>query len=162
MNKDRLMLAVQALEEAEHPERFSMRFYLHLDRDMMTSFYKQVEGYEPSWCGTPACILGHLGSRQDLQQFFYAEDCSLKYTPKDPDGYAYTVAWGDVDLQRWFDLDHYYMRMLFSEDGCDGAKTTKEAADYIKNFIEKYENVDTSPDCDKESDCEPAYSVTAD
>lgn len=139
MNKDRLMLCVRALEETPNPERFTMRAYVHLDPHAYenTDLGHAVPEYEESWCGTPACVIGQLAARTDLQSFLRIDktwNC-IRYTEPDVDGYYNQCHWSDAEVMDWFDLDKDAMRDIFSERGCNNAKTAAEAAAFIKSFI---------------------------
>jgi hypothetical protein len=129
MNTERLLLAVRAIEEAEHPERFAMAGYIHGPDP-----YGALQEYPKAWCGSPACILGHLAAREDLQDFFKAQDMSLVYnTPIDE--WSNYVSFTDARLSAWFGLTSGEMLELFGSEGCGGATTVEEASEYIKQFI---------------------------
>lgn len=142
MNVDRLMLVIRALEEAPHPERFTMKLYLHVDE----AYYidrpelKCAAKYEENWCGTPACALGHLAAREDLQNIMRidAPTFSIRYREPDSDGYFEQAMCADTRLQEWFDLDKHDLMLLFDENGCGGAETPADAVKFIKHFIDTY------------------------
>lgn len=59
----RLLNVARALRESPNPKAFTMLRFVHGD----DSFSNTV-GSAADWCGTPACALGHYGSRTDLQK----------------------------------------------------------------------------------------------
>ena len=69
-------------------------------------------------CGSPSCVLGHYQAvtkkitRRQVYDFDVAEHFGLK-------------GWEDVDL--------------FGSEGCGGAKTGKQAAKYIRQFVKRKE-----------------------
>jgi len=90
-------------------------------------------------CGTPACALGHYASRGDLQKAFKLGD------PSGTSSYQFVVLrkWGGfVDYYAGAVLDHFGIEYpeageLFGGNGCGGAKTVKQAAKYIENFVKR-------------------------
>lgn len=135
MNKELLLAVVRALREAPNPERFSMRAYVHEKR------LWDLDGKDlpEDWCGTPACALGHLGARTDLQDVLRIRNGMLVYKDPDTDGDLMPALYTDSQLTRAFDLDYEEMFDLFSEFGCDNAATATEAADYIEAFVKRKE-----------------------
>ena len=124
----RLLNVARALRESPNPEKFDMGRYGDDD------------------CGTPACAFGHYAARQDLQDRFalvrrelrvsYAEaiyfstDVLLRYTGE--------MAFYDSHLV----LEHFGISWeeaddLFSVEGCGGANTPAQAADFIEAFVAK-------------------------
>lgn len=128
MNTERLLNVARALRESPAPEKFTMGSYLHT-------------------CGTPACALGHYAARRDLQSIFkpfkgkWAGFVSL-VEPRyeiDPDGdnyfSAHDVDYDEKEVLEHFEIDDEQARELFSGEGCGGARTAFEAAEYIENFV---------------------------
>ena len=120
MNKrqaQRLLKVARALRESPAPEAFNMDKYI--------------------WCGTPACALGHYGSRPDLQRVMVVR--------KDGFGKPDLFYRHGIDLVDYWDyqiLDHFGTSRaeaedLFGSHGCGGAKTTIEAAQYIEDFVRR-------------------------
>ena len=111
MDEQRLRNVVRALRESPAPDDFTMSRFLN------------------SWCGTPACAIGHYTLRRDLQHEF-------------------TVVRGRVNLggdtmDDWnplvqpFDVTSEESTELFGVTGCGNAKTIEQAATYIEGFIER-------------------------
>lgn len=103
-------------------------------------------------CGTPACVLGHYVARRDLQEFFQLPIAGSEWirpTRKEWDWHwletnsIATGVWGATRiLYGWmslvahhFDITRVQADLLFSMNGCGGAKTALEAAVFIENFI---------------------------
>lgn len=137
MNKrqaNRLLNVARALREYEHPERFTMEFYLHGDV-FAIELGDKVEAKAKEWCGTPGCALGTFASRPDLQRLLIVD----RYE----DGQPYMAfreegdqAYYDADeLQDYFGLDYYEASELFNSSGCGGATTPSSAANYIDKFV---------------------------
>jgi hypothetical protein len=125
MNKERLLNVAKALRESQHPDNFTM-CTVHT-------------------CGTPACAIGHYASRRDLQQFLqlptrhYETKANIYVGPNAMLIGAWgatrpTDGWG-LDAQRHFEITEYQVEQLFGYDGCRGAKTANEAAEYIERFV---------------------------
>lgn len=131
MNKiqqKRLLNAAKAVAEAE-PENFAMACFGHA-------------------CGTPACVLGHYAARRDLQKTFkFIPDplCAqfAARRPRASDQGALRrndermISFGDPAVQRHFGLSQSQCAELFSDVGCGGAETGKQAAKYIRNFVRR-------------------------
>jgi hypothetical protein len=140
-----LFKAVQALRESPAPKDFRMSTFVNM-------------------CGTPACVLGHLGLRRDLQRKFKfvrremtgaeLEDNLALYreSPEDwseykPDAqgrlFDFRMTYNDGELvdyedraiQDFFGLNPDEMFGLFDGEGCGGAQKPKEAIRYIERFI---------------------------
>ncbi len=122
MNKERLELAIQALEEYTNPHEFTMLVYTSL-------------------CGTPSCVLGHLAARQDLQNQFYLDNTGAVIDRSDPLLYPRHIA------SQFFDISVGDAHELFGCHGCGEAKTPEEAIAYIRGFIQR-RAIDTDPEVD--------------
>jgi hypothetical protein len=113
MNKENFELLLVALRDAnkndEHRENFTMLSFGHI-------------------CGTPACVLGHLAHRRDLQSVFFLEDMELIDVVTD--GYVQLET-----LLEFFDIGKNEYYRLFGPYGCGDAVSLKGAIEYIENFI---------------------------
>lgn len=136
MNKrqaSRLLNVARALREYEHPERFSMDFYLHGD-EFAVDIQDEIET-KKEWCGTPGCALGTFASRPDLQRLLTVE--------RHEDGQPYMAFRGEgeeayydtEELQDYFGIEWDEAIDLFSSSGCGGATTPISAANYIDKFV---------------------------
>lgn len=147
MNKrqaKRLLNVARALRESPAPHLFDMGAFVN-DAEWLSYKSGRVE-FDPAlenFCGTPACALGHYGSRPDLQHIVKI----VKERGLDRDGHAVYdlrflnnqhVNYDDgTKLPEHFGLNYKQMSELFDSDGCGGAKTTVEAAKYIENFVKR-------------------------
>lgn len=82
-------------------------------------------------CGTPACALGHYASRLDLQK---------KVILGRTTGAVHSRASGKRISPFAFAMKHFGITKeeadeLFEVDGCGLARTNKQAAKYIENFV---------------------------
>jgi len=152
MNKrqaQRLLRAAKAVEESEVPKAFTMECFIRGDAcDVAVE-----KAIEKGWCGTPACVLGHFASRPDLQRLL-----TIKYDdcPSSVDYDAPSVDYDDPSLRfnlyyrddtefdffgdvnnDYFGVNHLQFEALFGTHGCNNAKTPKEAAKFIRNFVRK-------------------------
>lgn len=111
MNAERLLNVVRALRESLAPELFDMELYVHE-------------------CGSPACALGHYAMRPDFQDDFTIQGGNIRYQ-------GAFCFWNAHDAAaRHFDITKDEAKELFDDDGCGGARTIDEAADYIVAFVE--------------------------
>jgi len=116
----------RALRESPRPDMFHMGLYGHP-------------------CGTPACALGHYAARPDLNggRLVLAENeepLRPRWIPRGEmtltDRLGYIATYCDWIVQYEFGLSGSEAHALFNgHDGCGGAKTATEAADYIEAFI---------------------------
>jgi hypothetical protein len=121
---ERLLRVAQACRESPHPQAFNMGMFVHA-------------------CGTPACALGHYGARQDLQNVYRViRSCRFGNDQRDMVAYDLEAARRgayrpDVDEVAYehFELDYRQYTELFACDGCGGAQTPEQAADYIERFV---------------------------
>lgn len=138
MNKELLLSVARACREAD-PEEFTMERYSN-------QHYKNGAFV----CSTPACALGNLAARQDLQQRLALAPSGwlgLDGTPVDCDSPA---------MCELFDLEQAEMRELFGSFGCGGKghyyddsldelvddeviTDPIKAAEYIENFVARKE-----------------------
>lgn len=129
MNKQNFEILIRATKEMEHPERFDMSTYVH-------STFKEVP---MEWCGTPACMLGNLGARSDLQQLLMIDDGCLTWVeatkPADVEWLRYT----DPRICAFFDITENEAAELFGPDGCSGAQTRDQALKYVALFMAEHE-----------------------
>lgn len=143
MNKiqeKRLLNVARALRESQNPERFTMAGFVWGDRllGLKDSWVKpQVE---ESWCGTPACALGHYAGRTDLQKTFKIRK-NLDFSPDGPsaaivdrDGITLDHIDGQL-VQDHFGLNNEEVVELFGATGCNRARTPLDAAKYIEAFV---------------------------
>lgn len=111
MNKQRLLNVARALRESPKPERFTMDCYVHR-------------------CGTPACALGHYILRSDMQSDWVWDPVSRYPAPLRPRIGALSTWAG-----QHFNILDREIGELFGADGCNGAQTPIEAAEYIEQFV---------------------------
>ena len=113
IHKNRLLNVARALRESQKPESFDMSRYGHN-------------------CKTPACALGHYAHRDDLQGLF-------GLTQK-----GYLILRESKSLVEFDDapaVDHFgingeeALELFGADDGCGGANSVDEAADYIEAFV---------------------------
>lgn len=147
----RLLNVSRALREALIPEAFTMDAYVHdyfvpaaLENQLDAAYdanddakIEELEQKTEDFCGTPACALGHYGSRRDLQRvirigssrfwgtgLFYGNNKQADYS--------------DPKLLKHFGIDEDQAYQLFSGDGCNGAQTAVQAAAYIERFVQSH------------------------
>ena len=108
---NRLLRASQSVLESKEPRRFGMHEYFH-------------------WCGTPACVLGHYGSRRDLQRLLKRHGDSLVYVKTGAGADYY-----DITVHEHFGISSSEALELFSSQGCGRAKTPLQASKYIEKFV---------------------------
>lgn len=123
MNVNRLSKLVKTLRNApkEKAKHFTMATYVHDGSDQTHP------------CGTPACALGwYATTRQTAFRIIPKEGylCSLDGVVTDHRGNI-----GIAATHFGIEVDEAYE--LFDGAGCGDAKTTKQAANYIENFIVK-------------------------
>lgn len=102
----------------------------------------QPRNVEAESCGTPACALGHYASRTDLQRFvkiqYHKDDFGIKYAELAYFGSRDSgVDYCDSEFERHFGISLEETELLFSWDGCNGAKTALAAAKYIERFVKQ-------------------------
>lgn len=119
MNKQRLLNVARALRESPNPDKFDMKLIQHS-------------------CGTPACALGHYVARTDLQSAFLPPPIGARYRINDVNGLM-LYPFGPLVLGH-FGLSETELEELFDEEGCGGAKTAVEAAEYIEKFVNENES----------------------
>lgn len=111
INAKRLENLARAAAEAD-PKNFDMEVY--------------------GTCGTPGCVLGHYAARRDLQRTFKFTDTAI-FCGKT----LYWVHHEHQDVLEHFGITWKQARQLMDPDGCNKAKTPKQAAAYIRRFIRK-------------------------
>lgn len=137
MNKTqakRLLNVARALRESPAPKKFTMSHYIHGD------YYDEARPrYNPKWCGTPACALGHYGARKDLQRLMRVIPIKSANDQEYPtliyNNIGDEVVYKDSLIMKHFGLDNNEVEELFSSVGCGMAETPKEAARYIVKFV---------------------------
>lgn len=110
MNKARLEKLIVVLKDAK-PEDFIMASYSNA-------------------CGTPACVLGHYAACRDVQRAFKLDAGGLRRSC----GMFIDVE--DDAVLEHFGLTFDQATALFDADGCNNAKTPKQAIRYIRKFID--------------------------
>lgn len=87
-------------------------------------------------CGTPACALGHYAANNKRRGWgFKAADYSFGTGHVTYNGHSQSCA--DPRVLDEFDLSFTEAIELFSGDGCNGARTGKQAAKYIQRFVKR-------------------------
>lgn len=131
VNIDALLACAQAVREAAKPENFSMALYgwtrwfaVDADRGDM----------EINECGTPACVIGHYASRQDLQNVLILRGNRLIWKQSDV-----AVSYADPAVLDYFGLDDLQADELFGSEGCGEAESPSDAADYIEDWVATYQ-----------------------
>jgi hypothetical protein len=133
MNRENFEKLLQANREAPS-EVFDMRLFIG----------KQTE------CGTPACLLGNLALRRDLQNEIKVVS---GWSVVDNEGHP---VWCDGTLVRkYFDITARQAGLLFGEDGCNRAGTNRDKAlAYVEHFMATGE---TPYDEDEDEDADYDY-----
>jgi hypothetical protein len=120
MNKERLLNVAKAQRESKHPEHFTMHRYVNK-------------------CGTPACAFGHYAAREDLQDDFSInteEDPHRHFDEGVHDRHSGEPIMYDADsVSEHFEAPYEELVQFFEYDGCGGAKTASEAAEFIERFV---------------------------
>ncbi len=120
----------------------------------------------PTPCGTPACLLGNYALRTDLQSTFFV--CAAVHTSfRCPGclratGHDETVWVDGNEVCEHFDITQKQAGRLFAEDGCNNARTDRDAAiAYLEHFMATGEtppppdeDPDPFEDDDDECDCD--------
>lgn len=85
-------------------------------------------------CGTPACALGHWAAANPRRFNYDAKGGSVRLR-------AYPDISGVDEIGSIeFDITEAQGTELFDYNGCGEARTSKEAARYIRNFVKRVEN----------------------
>lgn len=86
-------------------------------------------------CGTPACALGHYAAANPNRwETSYDARSAHKWNPVRRD------LGGDNSMSHAmeeFGISDDQARELFSANGCGNARTAKQAADYVRGFVER-------------------------
>lgn len=137
MNREHMMVLVQANREMEHPERFTMETYVH------NEWHIAREHLPMEWCGTPACLLGNFGARSDLQPLLCIKSGELEWCQSSEKEYNdmefMYVRYSDPRLLEYFDITEDEAADLLGPEGCDGAKTRDEALDYVESMMKAWD-----------------------
>jgi hypothetical protein len=114
----RLLNVARGLRESKHPEQFRMSAFV-------------------SYCGTPACALGHYASRTDLQKSFHLlpNRIALFTVHQTNPKFAVGLAYDSGEVQKHFGITANEAGQLFSAWGCGEARTPIAAAEYIERFV---------------------------
>lgn len=130
----RLLNVARALRESPAPKEFTMEHWFHEVPDCTIK-----EGS----CGTPACALGHLALRKDLQTSFgygydgygwgFGANLTFRGEKVQFDDVRYSE--GGHPVLEYFGIDGFDFEALFGTEGCGRAKTTKAAAQFIERFV---------------------------
>jgi hypothetical protein len=140
IHKKRLLNVARALEESPVPKAFDMQAFCHNGEERYDG---NLDRFLPAIdCGTPACALGHYASRRDLQRVFdlgksggrFGTVWGLRVTGK-----RGLAGFNDRAVLDHFALSKEESAELFDQDGCGDAKTTKQAARYIRKFVARKE-----------------------
>lgn len=130
MNKQNFEILVRATQEMAHPERFAMHTYIH------NAFERQERHIPAEWCGTPACLLGNLATRNDLQQLLKVDDGCLAWVELEcDDDKLGWIRYSDPRICKHFDITEDEAAALFGPEGCGGAKTRDEALAFVAGFM---------------------------
>ena len=142
----RLLNVAKALREYEHPERFTMKLYLHGDQfsGINSEFGPKMPQATEDWCGTPGCALGTFSSRPDLQRLLVVKRYTRK-TDQHEKGQPYmalrdggaAACFDTYELMEYFGISYDEAQELFNFSGCGNAKTPIEAAKYIERFVDE-------------------------
>lgn len=105
---------------------------LQLAEILDTADERHIERGEPTYdqmmfdhhCGTPACAAGHWIAAHPERW-----DMSTCTLISEPFGLI------SDQLSKEFCVDEFEYSELFGPDGCNNAKTAKDAADYIRSFV---------------------------
>lgn len=133
-NKERLLNVVRALHEDPDPENFTMA------REVWGGMRSRF-GARPE-CGTPGCAFGHYAARRDLQDAFAIDrqgafGASIREVTFGGE-FGRGVYYCSDSVARHFGLSEGEIDDLFGPDGCGGAKTSVDAADYIENWVKEH------------------------
>lgn len=129
------------LKLADQLENIPEWQYIRTERGTYRRGYYQETILHP--CGSPACAWGHyFVLNPERQQSIMANRCGgwVREIPvSDPDtGASYTLKFCSIEAAAYeFALDDFEVNRLFQTDGCGGAKTGREAAAYIRKFVER-------------------------
>lgn len=133
VQKKRLLNVAKSLRESKSP-RFTMECFVNGEGGE-TPAEAGVDVSEKNFCGTPACALGHYGSRGDLQKKMKIgwdmvyKSPALVYKNNRP------VGSDDPAVCEHFGITQDEAFELFGGDGCGYANTALEAAEYIERFV---------------------------
>ena len=117
--KQRVLNIARALRESPVPQDFTMSIEFHP-------------------YGTPACAWGHYVHRSDLQDTFKmtVPVCGYAQLVADPDRDC--IVFYSPEVLHHFGISREEASVLFERyDGCGGATTPIEAAEYIEAFAAK-------------------------
>lgn len=163
MNKrqaQRLLRVAKSLRESPNPKLFSMDVYVHSAANVVCqlavdSTYddegNEIDAIdangvvlkEENFCNTPACALGHYGSRGDLQRIMRVGESRTDRNGTDGNfsllvyGNNRGVDFNDPKILEHFGINGEQAEDLFSMEGCDYAQTPLEAARYIEKFTRR-------------------------
>lgn len=134
MNKEHMLTLLKANREMKHPERFTMGTYVH-NRETPYEINGEESNPPQEWCGTPACVLGNFGAREDLQRLLCIRDESLAFVERVERDLLNIVSYCDERIASYFDLTTNECYEMFGLDGCNEAKALDAALAYVEDFI---------------------------
>lgn len=130
----RLLNVARALRESPNPQKFTMERVFACD---------YIAGEDKDgFCGTPACAIGHYAHRKDLQKLLKIEIMYNSYETVAKVRYSdmRSMTIDDDRILEHFGITAGQAIELFSGGGCGKAKTPKQAARYIEQFVANYQN----------------------
>lgn len=94
-------------------------------------------------CGSPGCVLGHYAERTDMQKLMHIHRTAGEWAVSAyymsynilPADFGKRADYADVEIRRHFGITREEASELFSEVGCNSAKTPLQAAKYIEKFL---------------------------
>lgn len=103
-----------------------------VDHDEKNEFINDAVMLIPHNCGAPACALGHYALRTDLQdRFRLADNGQVVFVDRE----LTLGGVADGRIAEHFDITIKEAAKFFGSNGCGGAETPGEAADFIESFI---------------------------
>lgn len=82
-------------------------------------------------CGTPGCVLGGYAARRDVQDVF----CLVRDQYGLHNAAGETVGYDAPEVRQHFGITKAECAVLFSSDGCGGARTAPVAAAFIRGWL---------------------------
>lgn len=127
MNKRRGVFNVENFKnliravEGAHPDDFTMQTY-------------------SNDCGTPACVLGHYASREDLQSEFKLSRPRVNMMKMVRNHAGHALSYASEEVLTHFGLTPDEAKDLFAEDGCGQADNERDVAlQYLRLFLKEKE-----------------------
>lgn len=120
MNKANLLRLADILDEAQKVyEKAGIK------QNFIKGYY---QGHFVHMCGAPACAIGHWAANTPT----WSIDAKNELIERDDPALRELPFFG-AGLD--FELNSVQLSVLFEGGGCGRAKTAKEAADYIRDFV---------------------------